>query len=55
MPLGGFAQPVQHGVGVDLEDPGCGTDTQPFSQTRSDSDDQLDRGLFAVEERAVGL
>jgi hypothetical protein len=28
--LGGFDQPVQHGVGVDLEDPRRGADTETF-------------------------
>ena len=53
--LGGFDQPVQHGVGVDLEDPSRGTDAQAFGQACQDAHDELDRGLFAMEDRAMRL
>jgi hypothetical protein len=53
--LGSFAQPVQHRIGVDLEDPRRGADTETFSQASQDAHDQLDRRLFAVEEGAMGL
>jgi hypothetical protein len=32
--LGGFDEPVQHRIGVDLEDPSRGADTETFSQAR---------------------
>jgi len=42
-------------MGGDLEDPSRSPDAQAFSQTGQDSHDQLDRGLFAVENRALCL
>ena len=53
--LGRLGQPLQHRVGSDLEDPRRGADTQALSQTGQDPHDELDRGLFAVENRAMGL
>ena len=53
--LGRFDQPLQHRVGVDLEDPRRGADTQPFGQAGQDPHDQLHRRLFAMEDRAMGL
>src|SRR5262249_4730985 len=53
--LGGFDQPVQHGIGIDLEDAGGGADTSPLSQAGHNPYDQLDWGLFAVEDRAMRL
>jgi len=53
--LGGFDQPLQHCVEGDLEDPHRSTNTQSFSQTCQDAHDGLDRGLFAVEKRAMRL
>jgi hypothetical protein len=46
---------VKHRVGVDLEDPNPGADTQTFSQAGQDAHNQLDCRLFAVEEGAVRL
>ena len=51
--LGRFDQPVQHRVGIDLEDPRRGADTQTLGQAGQDPHDQLHRGLFAVEDRAM--
>ena len=51
--LGGLDQPVQHGVGVNLEDPGRRADPQALSQTGQDVYDAFHFGVFAVEERAV--
>ena len=51
--LGRFGQPVQHGVGGDLEDAGRGADTQALRQTGQDPHDAFDLGVFAVEDRAV--
>src|SRR5438132_7474498 len=48
-----FDQPLQHRVGSNLEDTSRGTDTSAFSHTGQDAHDELDRGLFAVEERAM--
>jgi hypothetical protein len=53
--LGHFDQPVQHGIRVDLEDPRRSADTEPFSQAGQDAYDALDRRLFAMEDRAMGL
>ena len=53
--LGRFDQPVQHGVGVDLEDPRRGADTETFGQAREGPHDEFDGRLFAVENRPVGL
>jgi hypothetical protein len=53
--LGGFHQPLQDGVGVNLKHPSRSTDAQAFGQTCQDAHDELDRGLFAVEERAMRL
>ena len=53
--LGGFHQPVEHGISVDLEDPGRASDAEPFSQAGDDMDDELRRRAFAMEDRAVCL
>ena len=53
--LGCLDQPVQHRIGIDLKGSSGGADTQAFSQTGQDAHDALDRHLFAVENRAVGL
>ena len=50
-----FYQPVQDRIGVDLEDPSGGANTQAFGQARQDAHDQLDSRLFAMEERAMRL
>ncbi len=50
-----FDQPVQHGIGVNLEDPRGGADAQPLSQARQYPHDQFHGRLFAMEERAVRL
>ena len=42
-------------MGIDLEDPRRGADTETFSSTRQDPYNQLRRGLFAVEDRAMRL
>jgi hypothetical protein len=39
--LGGFHQPLQHGVGVHLKHPGGGTNAQAFSQAGEHAYDQL--------------
>jgi hypothetical protein len=38
--FGRFDQPVQHGIGLDLKDPSCRTDTQALCQTGQDWDDE---------------
>src|SRR5262245_18057929 len=48
-------QPLQHGVGIDLEDPCGGTDAQSFSQTGQDTHDQLHRQTRAMKNRAMRL
>ena len=53
--LGRFNQPLQHGVGVDFEDPSRGTDAQALSQAGQDVHDEVDLGVFAVEEGAMVL
>jgi len=53
--LGRFDQPVQHRVGVDFENPSGGADPQTLSQAGQHAHDELDRGLFAMEERAMRL
>jgi len=53
--LGRCDQPVQDRLGIDLEDPSRGADTETFSSTRQDPYNQLHRGLFAVEDRAMRL
>src|ERR1044071_8250888 len=45
--------PLQHRVGINLEDPSGGADTQTFGQAGHNPHDQLHRGLFAMEARAV--
>jgi hypothetical protein len=53
--LGGLDQPVQNRIGIDLEDPGCPSDAQPFGQARDHAHDELLRCALTVEDRAVGL
>src|SRR5262245_18151805 len=53
--LGRFHQPVQHGIGVDLEHPGRGTNAQAFSQAGYHADDQLHWHPSAMHERAMRL
>src|SRR5688572_11838330 len=53
--LGGFHQPVEHGISVDLEDPGRASNAEPFSQAGDDMHDELRRRAFAMEDRAVCL
>src|SRR4029450_13034058 len=48
-------QPLQHGIGVDLEHPRCAPDAHAFGQARQDAHDELDRHPFAMEEGAEGL
>ena len=45
-----FDQPVQDGVGSDLEDPSRGADPQALSQAGQDMYDAFHLGVFAVEE-----
>jgi hypothetical protein len=40
--LGGFHQPLQHGIGVHLEHPGRSADAQALSQAGEHADDQRD-------------
>ena len=42
-------------MGVDLEDPRRGADSETFSQSSQDLHDQIAHRLFAVEERAMRL
>src|SRR5262249_42024235 len=51
--LGGFHQPLQYRVGVNLEHAGRGANAQSFSQTCQHAHDQLHRQTFALQERAV--
>jgi hypothetical protein len=53
--FGGFHQPVEDGIGIDFEDPRRASDAQPFGQAGDDVHDELGRGAFAMENRAVGL
>src|SRR5438132_12907429 len=53
--LGGFHQPVQHGIGVDLEHPRGGANAQALSQARQHTHDQLHGYTFAMKNRAMGL
>src|SRR5439155_21118284 len=53
--LGRLSQPVSHRVRSDLEDAGRSADTQALSQAGQDPHDEFDRGLFAVENGAMGL
>src|SRR5215471_16007424 len=48
-------QPLQHRVGVDLEDPRRAPDAQPLGQARDDPHDEVDRGTLAVKECTKGL
>jgi hypothetical protein len=50
-----FHEPVQDGVGVDLEDPRGAPDTSTLGQAREDPHDEVDGGARAVKERAEGL
>ena len=53
--LGGLHQPVQHGVGGHLKDPGSGANPQTLRQARQHPDDQLHGDLLAMQERAMML
>ena len=53
--LGRLDEPAQHRVGIDLEDPRRGADTQALSEAGQDAHDEFDCGLFAVEDRAMRL
>jgi hypothetical protein len=53
--LGRFHQPVQHGIGVDLEHPRGGANAQALSQARQHTHDQLHGYTFAMKNRAMGL
>src|SRR5262245_2455221 len=48
-------QPLQHRIGVDLEDPRRAPDAQPLGQARDDPHDEVDRGALAMEKGAEGL
>jgi hypothetical protein len=48
-------QPLQHRVGVDLEDPRRAPDAQPLSQARDDPHDEVDGGALAMKDGAEGL
>jgi hypothetical protein len=48
-------EPLQHGIGVHLEDPCRASDAQPFGQTGDDAYDEIDGCALAVQERAEGL
>ena len=50
-----FHQPLQHRIGVDLEDAGRGANASAFGQTGQHADNQLHRQAFAVKERPVRL
>jgi hypothetical protein len=53
--VGGFAQPLQHRVGIDLEHPGDSADAQAFRQRAHRPYQQVGCDAFAMERRAVGL
>ena len=53
--LGGFHQPLEDRVWIDLEDSRRAPDAQAFGQTRDDAHDELHRGAFALKDRAVGF
>src|SRR5215471_16267304 len=48
-------QPLQHGIGVNLEHPRGPTDAQAFGEARDDAHDELDGGALAVKDRAERL
>src|SRR4030095_10313878 len=51
--LRGFHQPVQHGVGGDLKDPGGGANAEPLSQARQYPDAQPHSDLLAMKDGAL--
>jgi hypothetical protein len=53
--LGGFDQPAQHGVRIDLEDPSGGTDAQPLGEARQGTHDEVHWDPLTMENRAVRL
>ena len=53
--LRGLHQPLEDGVGIELEQARRAPDAQPFGQTRHDAHDELGRGALAMEHGAVRL
>src|SRR5205807_8621301 len=48
-------EPLQHGIGINLEHPRRATDTQTFGQARDNAYDELDRHPLAMKESPEGL
>ena len=48
-----YNKTVQHGVGMDLKDASRRADTQALRQAGPDAHDEVDLGLFAVEDGAM--
>src|SRR5262244_4169498 len=48
-------QPVQHGVGIDLEHPRGAADAQALSEATDDVHDEVNRDALAMEQGAVML
>src|SRR5215813_12439878 len=53
--VGGCDQPLQHGIGVDLEHPGHGADAQTFGQRSHGAHQFVDGDVLAVQRRAMEL
>jgi hypothetical protein len=53
--VGGLDQPVQHGVGIDLEHPSHGTDAQPFRQCPHGPNKHVGRYPLPMQRRAMRL
>jgi hypothetical protein len=53
--IGCLHEPAQNRVGIGLEDPGHGTDTEALSQSGDGPHQLVGINLLAVKRRAVGL
>ncbi len=53
--LGGFYQPSQHRVRIDLKDPRRGTNASAFGSARQDAHDPLHGDLLPMKDRAMML
>jgi hypothetical protein len=50
-----FDEPLQDGIGLDLDPPRRAPDTQALGQARHDAHDELNGGVLAIKERAESL
>jgi len=48
-------EPLQHGIGINLEHPCCASDAQPFGSSRHYAHNEFDRCALAMKQRAEGL